>query len=105
MPFFNLDKIREAASQQRIRYRGGKHSNVQKTVANLGYTLEDVINCIVSLTPTDFSTTITKYQPPDDVYIKNVIREEQTDKIYMKLRLLEDGEIEIVEIGSFHPPR
>lgn len=100
MPFFNLDKIREAASQQRIRYKGLK---VPKDIRNLGYTLEEVSICIISLTSADFQKTI-EYpdQTSHDVYIKNIIREQQTDKIYMKLRLLEDGEIEIVEIGSFH---
>lgn len=100
MPFFNLDKIREAASQQNIKYKG---LNVPKSIRNLSYTLEDVSACIVSLTAADFQKTI---EYPDktihDVYIKNVIRKEQTDRIYMKLRLLEDREIEIVEIGSFH---
>jgi len=100
LPFFNLDKIREAASLQRIKYKGLK---VPKDIKLLGYTLAEVSACIISLTPTDFQKTI---EYPDqsihDVYIKNIIREEQTDRIYIKLRLLEDGEIQIVEIGSFH---
>jgi hypothetical protein len=100
LPFYNLDNIREAASLQRIKYKGLK---VPKDIKVLGYTLEEVSTCIVSLTPTDFQKTI-KYpnQTVHDVYIKNIFREEQTDRIYMKLRLLEDGEIQIVEIGSFH---
>ena len=100
MPFFNLDKIRVAASLQRIEYIGCK---VRKDIANLGYTLVEVADSIASLTPTDFQKTILyQDQTAHDVYIKNIIREEQTDKVYMKLRLLENGEIEIVEIGSFH---
>ncbi|MFI3157269.1 MAG: type II toxin-antitoxin system MqsR family toxin [Methylococcaceae bacterium] len=103
MPFFDLAKIREAASQQRIQYRGGSRSKVRKDIANLGYSLDDVTNCIISLTATDFKKTISyPDQSFDDVYFKNVIREEQSDEIYMKLRLMEDGEIQIVEIGSFH---
>jgi hypothetical protein len=100
LPFFNLDKIRAAVSQQRIRYKGLK---VPKDIRNLGYTLEEVSACIISLTLADFQKTI-EYpdQTVHDVYIKNIIREEQTDQIYIKLRLLEDGEIQIVEIGSFH---
>lgn len=100
MPFFNLDKIREAAAKQNIKYKGLK---VPKDIRNLGYTLEEVSTCIISLTSTDFEKTI-EYpdQTVHDVYIKNVIREEQTDRIYIKLRLLENREIEIVEIGSFH---
>jgi hypothetical protein len=100
LPFFNLDKIRVAASLQQIEYAGCK---VRKDIANLGYTLEVVADSIASLTPTDFQKTIVyPDQTAHDVYIKNVIREEQTDKIYMKLGLLDNGEIEIVEIGSFH---
>jgi hypothetical protein len=100
LPFFNLDKIRAAVSQQRIRYKGLK---VPKDIRNLGYTLEEVSAYIISLTLADFQKTI-EYpdQTVHDVYIKNIIREEQTDQIYIKLRLLEDGEIQIVEIGSFH---
>ncbi|MFI3119713.1 MAG: type II toxin-antitoxin system MqsR family toxin [Methylococcaceae bacterium] len=100
MPFFNLDKIRAAAAQHHIRYKGLK---VSKDIRNLGYTLEEVSTCIISLTPADFQKTI-EYpdQSAHDVYIKNVTQEERTDRIYMKLRLLENGEIQIVEIGSFH---
>lgn len=103
MPFFSLDKIREASSKQRIQYRGGDRNKVRKDIANLGYTLEDVISCIVSLTINDFKET-KKYpdQTFDDVYIKDVIREDSIDRVYMKLRLLENGQIQIVEIGSFH---
>ncbi len=62
-----------------------------------------VINCIISLTANEFHKTI-EYpdQSAHDVYIKDIIRAEQSDRIYMKLRLLENGEIQIVEIGLFH---
>jgi hypothetical protein len=100
---YNLDKIREAAKKQKIEYRGGRNSNVRKTIANLGYTFTDVINCITSLSPSNFLTT---YEYPDktfdDGYIIKLEHEEIDDEIFMKLRLLENGDIEIVEIGSFH---
>jgi hypothetical protein len=100
---FDLDGIRKAAKQQRIEYRGGRQSNVRKTIANLGYTLTDIINCITSLSPSNFLTT---YEYPDqtfdDGYIIKLEHEKIDDEIFMKLRLLENGDIEIVEIGSFH---
>lgn len=104
---YDLDAIREAAKQQRIEYRGGRHSNVRKTIANLGYTLEDVVNCITSLSPSNFLTT---YEYPDqtfdDGYITKIFREEEIeDEIFMKLRLLDNGDIEIIDIGSFHLTR
>jgi hypothetical protein len=105
---FDLYKIREAAKQQKIEYRGGRNSNVRKTIANLGYTLIDVVNSITSLSPSDFHNT---YEYPDqtfdDGYITKVIREdeEKEDEIFMKLRLLDNGGIEIVEIGAFHLPK
>ena len=108
MAHFDLDRIREAARQQQIEYRGGKDSNVRKTIANLGYTLPDIVNSITSLSSSNFHKT---YEYPDktfdDGYITTVIREEEEikDKIFMKLRLLDDGEIEIVEIGTFHLPK
>ena len=100
MPFFDLDKIREAASYHRIKYKGFK---VAQDIKNLGYTFEEISACIVSLTSADFHKTI---EYPDqiahDIYIKYFIRDEQTDRIYMKLRLRENEALHIVEIGSFH---
>ncbi len=108
MAHYDLDKIREAAKQQQIEYRGGRNSNVRKTIANYGYTLIDVVNCIASLSSSNFLTTY-KYpdQTFDDGYLTKVIREESEteDDIFMKLRLLDDGKIEIVEIGTFHFPK
>jgi hypothetical protein len=101
LPYFTLDKIRQAAAQRRITYKGLK---VVQDIRNLGYTAEEIAACIVSLTLIDFQKTI-EYpdQTAHDVYIKNIIRDDkQTDRIYMKLRLRENGEIHIVEVGSFH---
>jgi hypothetical protein len=100
LPYFNLDDIRRAALKQHIKYKGLK---VPQDIKNLGYTFEEVSACIVALTLSDFYKTI---EYPDktahDVYIKDIRIEERTDKIYMKLRLRENGIIQIVEIGSFH---
>jgi len=92
---FNLDEVREAAAQQKIQYKGRK---VQKDVANLGYTLKEVADYIVSLTANDFKETkVYDDQIVHDVYIKT-----RTDRIYIKLRLLDNQQIQIVEVGSFH---
>ena len=97
---YDLDKIRQAASLHQIKYKGLK---VVQDIRNLGYTVEEISVCIVSLTTADFQKTI-EYpdQTAHDVYIKNIVRGEQIDRIYMKLKLRENGEIQIVEIGSFH---
>ncbi len=101
---FNLDAIRNAALRKNIRYKGRK---VSRDVTNLGYTLDDVSNCISALTTIDFNKTESYLESETvfDVYIKNFQRKEQpADRIYMKLRLLEGGGIQVdqVEIGSFH---
>ena len=105
MPHYNLDSIREAAKQQNIRYRGGRRGVVHRNISNYGYTLTDVVNLITSLSSSNFLTT-TKYpdQTVDDSYIIKVARgeDEVEDKIFMKLRLLDDGEIQIVDIGTIH---
>lgn len=104
MPHYNLDSIREAATQQNIRYKGRR---VNTQITELGYTLDDVSDCISSLTISNFSKTI---HFPDsgevfDVYLKRCQREEELPAlIYIKLRLLETGEIQInqIELASFH---
>lgn len=95
----NLDEMRQAATKQQINYAGRK---VSRDIANLGYTLPEVASCIASLTPNDFKESIDYPDKSYDVYIKDVVRTDQVDRIYMKLRLHENGEIKILEIGSFH---
>ncbi len=104
MVTFNLEAIRNAALQKNIRYKGRK---VSQDVTNLGYTLEDVSDCISALTTNDFKKTesYSESEAVFDVYIKNFQRKEQpSDRIYMKLRLLEGGGVQVdqVELGSFH---
>ena len=104
MTTFDLEAIRSAALQKNIRYKGRK---VSRDISNLGYTLDDVSNCISMLTIKDFDKTISYLGDGEtfDVYIKNFQRKEHPpDKIYMKLRLLAGGGIQVdqVVIGSFH---
>lgn len=100
-PAYLLDDIRAAADQHRVRYEGRK---VNSDIRNLGYTLEDVAHCISGLQTRQFQKSL-KYKDSScyDVYIRDFRQGEDkpTDRIYMKLRLLDTGQLEI-GIGSFH---
>lgn len=99
-PAYPLDNIRALAEQNRIRYEGRK---VSRDIANLGYTLDDVARCITGLRAAHFKETVVFENATFDVYSKDFHRSEDLppDRIYMKLRLLENGDLE-VGIGSFH---
>ena len=101
MPHYDLEKIIVAAKQKNIIYGGRK---INQDIANLGYTLDEVSNCIAQLRPEHHQKIWTNDDNTCifDVYIINFSpRESQTDSIYMKLRLLENGQIQ-VGLGSFH---
>jgi hypothetical protein len=102
MPYYSLEKIIAAAKAGQIIY-GGR--NVNRDIANLGYTLNEVADCIMQLQPehhqkiwvNDNNTIVF------DVYIIEFSprRDGQIDSIYMKLRLMDNGQIN-VGLGSFH---
>lgn len=100
-PAYPLDDIRAAAEQHRIRYEGRK---VSSDIRNLLYTLEDVANCISGLQARQFQKSL-KYKDSScyDVYIRDFRHDEDkpADRIYMKLRLLDTGQL-VIGIGSFH---
>lgn len=100
-PAYLLDDIRAAADQHRVRYEGRK---VNSDIRNLGYTLQDVVHCISGLQTRQFQKSL-KYKDSScyDVYIRDFRQGEDkpADRIYMKLRLLDTGQLEI-GIGSFH---
>ena len=101
MPHYDIDKIIVAAKQKNIIYGGRK---INQDIANLGYTLDEVSNCIAQLRPEHHQKIWTSDDNAHifDVYIINFSpRESQTDLIYMKLRLLANGQIQ-VGLGSFH---
>jgi len=100
---YNLDSIRKAAAQKSIRY-GRKVSN---DIANLDYTLEDVLDCICKLTEADFEKLFFYSDTKtilDGYRTKYQRKEQPLDELYIKLRLLDDGEIRIdtIYLGSFH---
>ena len=100
-PAYLLDDIRAAADQHRVRYEGRK---VNSDIRNLGYTFEDVAHCISGLQTRQFQKSL-KYKDSScyDVYIRDFRQGEDkpADRIYMKLRLLDTGQLDI-GIGSFH---
>jgi len=99
-PNYLLDDICEAAKKGQLRYAGRKVNN---DIRNLGYTGVDVGRCISLLTSKDFRKCLNYENASYDVYICDYKKHEEStaDRIYMKLRLLTSGEIQ-VEIGSFH---
>lgn len=103
MPVYDLKDVRQAALAYRIEYRGRK---VQRDVANLGYQLCDVAECLAQLRESDFSKSIDygNEQPIDDVYIvtyplpnsENI----EFDQLYVKFCLMNDSLS--IELASFH---
>ncbi len=102
-PAYTLDDIRAAAKLCRIRYDGRK---VNADIRNLGYTQTDVARCIAGLSAGDFRKSLAYPYRVYDVYISRFqFSDDGTpDEIYMKLRLLDNGELTIgtIGIGSFH---
>ncbi|KJV05554.1 type II toxin-antitoxin system MqsR family toxin [Methylocucumis oryzae] len=98
---YDLNAVREAVLKQQVSYRGRK---VYKDIANLGYTLDDVTACLSYLTAKDYRKTERYSDAVFDVYIKKTANknDQSFDRIFIKLRLIDAENIEIVEIGSFH---
>ena len=104
MPEYDLKFVKTAVTNSKIEYRGWL---VQRDIANLGYKLEDVCDCLLTLREDDFDKTH-YYEdgvPPDDSYIFHHTKQysERKDELYIKFCLL--NEFLILEIGSFHLPR
>lgn len=101
MPYYSLEKIIAAANAQQVIYGGRK---VGIDISNLGYTIDEVARCISQLQHENYQKTL-NYDDCGkvfDVYTINFSpRENQMDSIYIKLRLLENGEVQI-GLGSFH---
>jgi len=99
-PFYSLDAIRLAAQNGSFRYDGRQ---VDRDIRNLGYTGDDVKRCISNLITDQFQKSIQYENATYDVYISDYQKHDDApiDKIYLKLRLLPNGELQ-VGIGSFH---
>ena len=99
-PHYLLDDIRQAAQRGNFRYDGRK---VNTDIRNLCYTNEDVKKCISGLMSGQFQKCLHYENAVYDAYICEYQQTEDStiDKIYLKLRLLATGEVQ-VGIGSFH---
>lgn len=105
MAEYSLRDVRNAARQLNIEYRGRK---VQRDVANLGYEIRDIADCLCRLTEDDFRRShYREAGPPDDEYIfrytKMVDDEERVDELYIKFCLIDNHLI--IDLGSFHLPQ
>ena len=101
MACYDLQAVISAAKDQKIIYGGRK---VSRDIANLEYTLNEVARCIQQLTPENFDKvwSDTAKSIKFDVYkIKFSPKEDVVDSIYIKLCLLDNGEL-FVKLGSFH---
>jgi len=101
MPQYDLEQLVAAARARQIIYGGRK---VHQDIANLGYSLNEVAICIQQLRADNFQKT---WCNDDNTAIFDVYKIEfspqdgQNDSIYMKLRLLDNGQV-FVGLGSFH---
>lgn len=101
MAKYDLGKVKAAAQNLNIEYRGRK---VSRDIANLGYELNDVASCLCQLSSSEFRKTHTYSDaPPDDEYICFFKKEpdgEQIDHLYVKFCLID--ECLILDLASFH---
>ena len=102
MPYYDLNQVRVAALAEKVEFRG---RNVGRDIANLGYDLSDVINCLIGLSEADFHKTH-KYENGDidDAYRfeykKQLVCGDIADSLYIKFCLFNDC-LEI-DLASFH---
>jgi hypothetical protein len=103
VPRYDLEEVKQAALAYKIEYRGRK---VQRDIANLGYQLRDVVQCLAQLRESDFSKSIDykNGQAIDDVYIIKYPKPNseyiEFDSLYVKFCLI-NGNLSI-ELASFH---
>jgi hypothetical protein len=102
-PACKLARIQELAASERVIYGSGQ---VALDVANLGYNLSTVCDCICALTPDDFKHSLL-YGTSNlwyDVYkITYIGVEPHEDPLYIKLTL--SGDCLLVVLFSFHRDR
>lgn len=100
-PEYSLDQIRRLAGFRQIEYRGKK---VPRDVASLGYNMEDVCQCLISLQKHHFVHSIWYGNFPrwHDVYKLHFTDDSGIKHdLYIKLRLSKD--CVLIELCSFHP--
>jgi len=107
-PTYSLEEICKAAKMGNIAYQG-KNERPQIDAINLGYSFDEIVECLCSLKSSQFIES-KKYTMPRgnktvtyDIYIATCTSKSQEyqDTLYIKLRLSSSWLI----IGSFHLPR
>lgn len=103
MAHYDLEDVRQAAKSCRIQYHGRR---VGVDIAELGYQLGDVAQCLAALTADEFHKTHVWNDLAFDAYITRFARpgaEDEVDELYVKFALLDD--CLMIHLGSFHLPR
>ncbi|WP_083234932.1 type II toxin-antitoxin system MqsR family toxin [Candidatus Marithrix sp. Canyon 246] len=103
MAEYKLKDVKAAAQQLNIEYRGRK---VFRDIANLGYELKDIADCLSKLTPNEYRKTHHYDKcPPDDEYICSYIKadDDKVDELYVKFCLIDD--CLVIDLASFHLPQ
>lgn len=101
-PEYSLTRIHELARQRSVFYVG----NAERDAANLSYGLDDVSECIESLTSKDFrhSERYNRVGAWRDVYFVRYCGPTNcVDELYIKLRL--DRDCIFIYLDSFHQQR
>ena len=104
-PSYDLDDVRKAAKAGRVQYHGRR---VSVDTAELGYQLDDVIRCLLSLAGSEYRKT---HRYPEsnltfDEYLTRFPRpgsDDEVDSLYVKFALI-NGQLTI-QLASFHLPR
>ena len=99
-PEYSLDAIRRLAESGHIEYRGKR---VPRHIAQLGFILDDVRDCLQKLQSHHFAHSIWYENFPcwHDVYKPTYrARDGRTINLYIKLRLNRD--CVLIELCSFH---
>jgi len=100
VPHYNLDDVRNAAKNGQIEYRGRK---TRQDIDNLGYELADVVECLLSLTSSDFYKSYSYENGDiDDAYRTNFASSASSkcDSIYIKFSLINDNLM--IDLASLH---
>lgn len=100
-PEYGLEGVRRIAGFKQVNYKGRR---VQRHVANLGYSLDDVCDWICALQESDFDHS-ERYEGDGrwhDVYLlHHPVPADPRERLYIKFRVSRD--CVFIELCSFHP--
>ena len=102
MPHYQLEYVRIAAKDDKIRYS----RNALKDIDNLGYTVDDICSCLMSLVGKDFYKTYLYAGKQYDAYRTHYAKPSSNnivDLLYIKFRLTND--YITIDLASFHLDR